>query len=129
VSNDCSLEAYVTGNTGTTGSDDDVDGGDTKLTSPYFNLNTYSNPFIYYSRWFYNASGTTPNDTLKISIDNGITSKVLEVVSPSSSGNGTWVSKSFKVSNYLAKTANMRIMVRTEDLAPNNIVEAGFDKF
>lgn len=129
ASNDCSMEAYVTGNTGITGTDDDLDGGDTKLTSPYFNLTAYSNPYVSYSRWFYNASGGNPNDTLKISIDNGTTAKVLEVVNASSAGNGTWVSRSFKVTAYLAKTANMKLTIRAEDLSPGHIVEAGFDKF
>lgn len=129
VGSDCSLEAYVTGNTGATGSDDDVDGGDTKLTSPYFNLTSYANPYVYYSRWFYDASGSNPNDTLKIMIDNGATSKILEKISSSSTGNGTWVSKAYKVTSFLTPTANMKITARVEDLSPGHIVEAGFDAF
>src|SRR5262249_8367348 len=36
VTNDCSDKAYVTGNSTTVVSDDDVDGGETVLTSPVF---------------------------------------------------------------------------------------------
>ncbi len=130
VSNDCSLEAYVTGNKGVTSSDDDVDGGNTLLTSPYFNLTSYNTPYIYYSRWFYNASGNnTPNDTLKIKIDNGTVVKDVEIVTSNTAGNGTWVAKSFKVSNYVTPTSTMRIMINAEDYPAGNIVEGGFDKF
>ncbi len=127
---DCSNMAFVTGNTGVTASDQDVDGGSTMLSSPIFNLSTYIDPIINYSRWFYNAGGTgTPNDSLNIYLNNGSTTVLVETVTGSSLLNSTWVQKSLKVSDFISPTTTMKVIVRTADITPGHIVEAGFDKF
>lgn len=127
---DCSNMAYVTGNTGITASDDDVDGGSTLLTSPIFDLSAYINPTLQYSRWFYNGGGSgSPNDSLKILLTNGLTTVVMETVTASTALNSTWVQKSFLVSSSITPTANMKVIVRTADATPGHVVEAGFDKF
>ena len=122
---------YVTDNGGGGPWDNDVDGGYTILSSPIFNLSSYSNPYIDYYRWFYNGgtSNGAPNDTMKIMLSNGITSTVLETILPGTSGNSTWVNKKFKVSNYLTPTANMQIKYYIVDAPPANIVEGDLDKF
>ncbi|HKR07491.1 MAG TPA: choice-of-anchor B family protein [Bacteroidia bacterium] len=132
VTPDCSKYCYVTGNGGGTYSFDDVDNGSTTLTSPLFNLTSYSDPYVNYSRWFFNIpSGSPANDTLRISITNGLTTAVLEnVIASTAPGMSQWVSKSFKVSSYITPTANMRIIVYTADQAATaNTLEAGFDFF
>src|SRR6218665_219169 len=64
VTTDCGNMAYVTGNGGGSASTDDVDNGSSILISPVFDLTTYTNPFVDFSRWFYNGGGTgTPNDS------------------------------------------------------------------
>ncbi|MBL0329082.1 MAG: choice-of-anchor B family protein [Bacteroidetes bacterium] len=127
---DCYTMAYVTGNTGTTGSDQDVDGGATILTSPVFDLTGYVLPNLNYSRWFYNAGGTgTPNDSLNIYLSNGLTTVLIETVTQASPLNSTWVQKSYDIATFIAPTANMQVIVRTADAAPGHITEAGFDKF
>lgn len=127
---DCYTMAYVTGNTGTTGSDQDVDGGATTLTSPTFDLTGYVTPSLHYTRWFYNAGGTgTPNDSLNIYLTNGLTTVLIETVTQASPLNSTWVQKSYDIATYIAPTANMKVIVRTADAAPGHITEAGFDKF
>jgi choice-of-anchor B domain-containing protein len=127
---DCSNMAYVTGNTGITASDQDVDNGNTRLMSPSFSLTSYLDPYVDYSRWFYNAGGAgSPNDSISIYINNGTTTVLLDFAVASSPGSSTWVHKSFQVSAFITPSATMSLMVRTADNAPGHIVEAGFDKF
>ena len=127
---DCYTMAYVTGNTGTTGSDQDVDGGATTLTSPIFDLTGYVNPALNYTRWFYNGGGSgTPNDSLNIYLTNGLTTVLFETVVETSPLNSTWVQKSYDITTLIAPTANMKVIVRTADAGPGHITEAGFDKF
>jgi hypothetical protein len=79
ASADCSKLCYMTGNGGGTYAYDDVDNGSTILTSPSFNALMYPNPQVNYSRWFFNIPASNPaNDTLIISITNGLTTVVLE---------------------------------------------------
>lgn len=130
VTTDCGDMAYVTGNGGGSASADDVDNGSSILVSPVFDLATYTDPFVDFSRWFYNSGGTgTPNDSLTISISNGISTAVLDVAIGSTPTNSTWVAKTFQVSSYVTPTATMRLIVRTADVNPGHLVEAGFDKF
>jgi choice-of-anchor B domain-containing protein len=130
VGNDCSNMAYVTGNGGGTASTDDVDNGATVLTSPVFDLSTYTNPFMFYSRWFFNSGGSgNPNDSLTISISNGTNTVRVETVLANTAGSSSWVPKSFRIANYVTPTANMRLIVRTADASPGHVVEAGFDRF
>lgn len=126
---DCFTTAYVTGNTGVTGSDDDVDNGATILTSPIFDITGWSNPTLNYTRWFYNAGGTgTPNDSLNIYLSNGLTTVLVESVTHTSLMS-TWVQKSYLISSLITPTANMRVIVRAADASPGHITEAGFDNF
>ncbi|MGQ0829369.1 MAG: choice-of-anchor B family protein [Bacteroidota bacterium] len=127
---DCADMAYVTGNIGVTSSDDDVDNGATTLISPVFDLSTYTDPYLDYSRWFYNGGGTgTPNDSLVIMLNNGSTTATLESVIVSSLNNSTWVPKTFRIASFIAPTSTMRLYVRTADASPGHVLEAGFDKF
>lgn len=130
INSDCSDKAYVTGNAGGSAGDDDVDNGTTILTSPIMDLTQYVDPIINYSRWFFNGGGSgSPNDSLVVKLNNGITTVTLEVVTASSPNNSQWVNKSFRVLDYLPLTANTRIIFETVDNNPGHIVEAGVDKF
>ena len=132
VNNDCGSIAYVTDNGGGGPWDHDVDGVEI-LTSPSFDATQYVNPIISYSRWFYdggnNGSGA-PDDTMKVSLSNGITTVQLENMHPGTPGNGTWVSKSFTINSFITPTANMKLIIHISDSgAVHNIVEGGLDKF
>ncbi|MBL0309415.1 MAG: choice-of-anchor B family protein [Bacteroidetes bacterium] len=127
VSGDFGNQCYVTGNNGGDSGDDDVDDGYTILRSPLFAIRDYDDPHITYSRWFYNDGGsTTPNDSLVITLTNGIDSVTLDVETTSRS---QWVDKDFRVKDYLAPTSNMRIAFKAEDRSPGHLVEAGLDVF
>jgi choice-of-anchor B domain-containing protein len=130
VPTDCANMAYVTGNSGNNSSDDDIDGGFTELKSPLFDLSSYAIPYINYSRWFFNNGGNSdPNDSLCIYISNGTQTALVEYVLASTPGNSTWVSKGFRISDFVVPSSTMRLIVRTADDSPGHIVEAGFDKF
>ncbi|MCC7303179.1 MAG: choice-of-anchor B family protein [Bacteroidia bacterium] len=128
VTPDCYVNAYVTGNTGTSAGDDDVDGGWTMITSQVFDPTGYINPKIEYSRWFYNGGGSgNPNDSLRIQIFNGTTTVNLELVVPSTPGQSTWVNRSFLLNSLIPVTSTMQVRVRAVDTGPGHIMEAGFD--
>ncbi len=127
VTNDCSDEAFVTGNTGLTVSDDDVDSGSTVLTSPVFDLSGYVEPYIFYSRWKNFSSGST--DTIIVKINNGTTTATLENIFTSSSGQSQWGNRHYKISSLLVPTANMTFSMQASDLGNDDNIEAGLDKF
>ncbi len=130
VSGDCTDKCYVTGNGGGSASQDDVDNGNTILTSPVMDLTTYWDPYVHYSRWFFNAGGSgNPNDTLFIRLTDGTTTVTLEKVHANSPNNSSWVSRSYRVNSYFTPTANMRLIVEARDYASGHLVEAAFDEF
>jgi hypothetical protein len=93
-------------------------------------LTTYGDAWIHYSRWFFNAGGSgNPNDTMFIRLTDGTTTVTLEKIYASSANNSSWVSKSYRVSNYLTPTSTMRLIVEVQDFAPGHLVEGAFDNF
>jgi len=127
---DCSNICFVTGNTPNSQFwDDIVNDGNVILYSPIFDLTTYNNPKINYYRWFANSGwpGSTPDDSLIISIFNGNTSEVIEVVTASSNTLNQWYYNSSSIN--IALTTNMQLQVYTADLNDPHIVEAAFDMF
>lgn len=130
ANNDCTDKCYMTGNGGGTAAQDDVDNGNTILTSPVMDLSTYGDAWVHYSRWFFNAGGSgNPNDSLCIRISNGITTVTLEKVTAASAGNSSWQRRSYRLQNYITVTNNMRMIVETADNTPGHLVEAAFDHF
>lgn len=127
VSNDCGLMAWVTGNTGTSPSDDDVDSGATVLTSPVFDLSGYTEPYIFFSRWKAFFFGNT--DSMKIQLSNGSTVASIENVHLGSVGTGQWVNRNYKISNVISKSSTMRVIVRLVDNGNDDVAEGAFDKF
>lgn len=130
VSTDCTDKAFVTGNTGGSASQDDIDNGYTILTSPVFDLSTFTSPYVHYDRWFFNAGGSgNPNDSLVIKITNGSQTVTLETVTAATTGNGSWVHSAKNIAQFITPTSTMRLIVRCADAAPGHLVEGGFDKF
>ena len=58
-SQDCGVQAYITGNGGGQVGNDDVDDGTTVLTSPIFDLTAYGDPHVTFERWFFNDGGSS----------------------------------------------------------------------
>lgn len=129
VTGDLGESCYVTGNADTGGAgDDDVDDGIVVLTSPIMDLSSYGEPHLSYRTWFYNGSRPAPNDSLVVTINNGIEEIELEVVNISGS---VWNDSSiFILSDLMELTDSMTIRVQvSDDPQEGHVVEGGFDEF
>jgi choice-of-anchor B domain-containing protein len=128
---DCGVNCFVTGNDMAQHPDsDDVDGGFTLLTSPTMDLTSYSDPHLFYRRWFYCEHGAPPNDTLKVAVSNGFTTVVLDEIGAFGPQFYQWVPRSFRLSDYLTITNSMQVLYLVSDFDPDvNITEAGVDYF
>ncbi|MFM9995899.1 MAG: choice-of-anchor B family protein [Phycisphaerales bacterium] len=115
--------AYVTGN----GANEDLDGGPTRLLSPLFDLSGAPEAVVTYSRWVISVIGTTDTLVTEVSNNNGTTWTQVESLGPSSGG---WQPKSFRVADYVAPTAQVRVRYSISDTGtPASQTEAGIDAF
>ena len=129
---DCGTFAYVTGNDINLHPDfDDLDQGETILTSPPMDLSAYTNPYFNYSRGFYCYYGPyLVDDTLKIYASNGTTTVLIDQVGAPQGNSMAWESKSIALLGLLPITNSMQISIHISDEDPNvNITEAAFDYF
>ncbi|MBN8644270.1 MAG: choice-of-anchor B family protein [Planctomycetes bacterium] len=121
---------YVTGQGAVGGGlgDADVDGGTTTLTSPLLDATApLGDPYVVYSRWYSNNQGGAPNaDSMPIQIsnDDGATWVLLEDVAENA---GQWVTKQWRIGNYVIPTNRMRVRFVARDLGSGSVVEAGVD--
>jgi choice-of-anchor B domain-containing protein len=129
---DCGTFAYLTGNDINLHPDfDDLDQGETILTSPPMDLSAYTNPYFNYSRGFYCYYGPyLVDDTLKIYASNGTTTVLIDQVGAPQGNSMAWESKSIALLGLLPLTNSMQISIHISDEDPNvNITEAAFDYF
>ena len=129
---DCTDKCFITGNGGGTANVDDVDDGEVILTSPVCDLSAYANPYLSYSRWFYEqfTANSAANDTMFIRISNGFTTEIVETVTGPSPTNSTWVPDSLRILDFISVTNNINIIVSLSDkTGTGNPLEGGFDKF
>lgn len=127
VATDCGVLAYVTGNGGGSAGSDDVDEGSTTLLSPVFDATTMWDPHIRYHRWFFNAGGSgSPNDRLRVILDNGSATVVVENITSSASA---WVPADIRILDHLPISTTMQISFFITDDEPGHLVEGGIDLF
>lgn len=130
---DCGGMAFVTGNNPSMDLDaDDVDHGRVTLYSPIFDLSGFADPYVNYARWFFNFHGPMPpaDDTLEIRLSNGATTVTIDKQGSQGVDFHEWVPKSIRISDFLAPSATMQLIVTVADEDPAvNITEAGFDFF
>ncbi|MEZ6016334.1 MAG: hypothetical protein R3F49_14550 [Planctomycetota bacterium] len=109
----------------------DVDGGDTLLESPTFDLAGTTAAKISYWRWYSNTQGGAPNaDVFVVQISNngGATWSTVETVGPAGDEtDGDWFRHDFVVSSVITPTANMKLRFSASDLGTGSIVEAAID--
>ncbi|MBW6483434.1 MAG: choice-of-anchor B family protein [Vicingaceae bacterium] len=130
ISTDCGNQAYVTGNGGGGAGSDDIDGGTVILTSPIFDLSSQIDPYVHFSRWFFNAGGSgNPDDSLVVILSNGTSLARVDFADANSPNPHAWVNKSVQVSNFLTPTSTMQLIVKATDEGQGHIAEAGFDGF
>ncbi|MFK7935068.1 MAG: choice-of-anchor B family protein [Saprospiraceae bacterium] len=127
--NDLGDQCYVTGNAGGGAGADDVDDGETILTSPVMDLSSYVNPTIEFRYWFFNQGGNgAPNDQLEVFVSNGTDTQLLGSYSTSSPLWRRGVLES--INEFVELTDNMTVIFRTADAAASgHLVEAGVDAF
>lgn len=121
------LICYVTGGQGGSQAGDyDVDNGKTTLTSPVFDLTSYTNPTIEYYRWYTNDQGATPGtDFWQVLISNdGVNYIPIENTSIS---DHSWRNNVFRINDYLPSTSTFTIRFIAEDANAGSLVEALMD--
>ncbi len=127
---DGSGQCYLTGNGGP-GSNTDVDGGQTILTSPAFDVAGNPEATISYARWYSNDSGAAPNAdvfTVDISNNNGASWTNLETVGPSGAGTGGgWFQVEHRIADFVAPSSQVRVRFIAEDAGSGSVIEAAVD--
>lgn len=129
-SDDCGSMAFVTGNAGGQAGSDDIDDGETVITSPIMDLSGYQDPYMSFERWFFNDGGNgTPNDSIVIELTNGTQSAVLDFAVFDDPEVSQWAAKEVRVTDFVPLTAFMQLKVRAMDENGGHLVEGGFDNF
>jgi len=126
VSDDCGTKCFVTGNDGL---NDNVANG-TILNTPQLDLTPYSNPHIRFRYWLAFADDSLGNpgqDLFTVRITNGSTGVI--VMSISSAPVGMWHDTTFRVTDYLTPTNNIKLRFTVADVGVSNVVEAAIDAF
>ncbi len=110
----------------------DVDGGATTLTSPAFDASVsgdwlFADAFLSYARWYSNDQGASPNsDNMPVLVSNDGGNSWIELEDVTENANA-WVEKTFRVADFVAPSADMRLRVVARDDDPGSIVEAAID--
>jgi len=127
IATDLGTQAYITGNGGGGAGEDDVDDGNTILTSKPMDLSNLLNPGVSFEYYFYNAGGeTTPDDELTITLSTP-TDSYSESYSNNTNG---WIPKQIAIPSNWTDLSAVTISYATEDLATSgHLVEAGVDVF
>ena len=123
-------QCYVTGNGGGNAGTDDVDNGEVTLTSPAMDLSQYGSATLSFYYWFFNEGGFggDPNDTLTVSLSNGIETVILAEETESESA---WrFSGNINLDGLIAFTDDVRVTFTTSDReGSGHLVEAAVDVF
>jgi len=128
---------YITGNdVGQSVGFDDIDGGQTSILSPVYNLENYDSVLLTYFRWFTNNLGDNPSTDrfyFQASDDGG--NSWIDIENTNLSSN-SWERRRFILSDYISLTSNIVFKVVAEDVfndgdfgSGGSLVEAAFDDF
>ena len=125
---DGSNGCWLTDNDSANACNSDVDGGNTVLTSPAFDLSVEGS-ILSYARWLDNTNGSNPGtDALVVEWStDGSSWNTLETFGPANAGGG-WLRPEFVVGQDLPASSSMqlRFTVGDDDVLPS-VVEAGID--
>ena len=135
---DYGLFCFVTGNGNAPGNGgfDDVDGGNTTLYSPLFDLSGLDEAVVTYWRWYTNNVGDNGNsDKWVVSVSNN-DSNWIDIENTTSS-NTSWERQRFILSDYISlESTNVQFRFVAEDIfyngddgAGGSLVEAAIDNF
>jgi murein tripeptide amidase MpaA len=111
----------------------DVDDGQTTLTTPTLDLGDMDDPIVSYWRWYSNDEGASPNAdvfVVDISDDDGENWANVETVGPAGpETSGDWFYHEFRVVDFAAPTAQVKLRFIASDEGSGSIVEAAVDDF
>ncbi len=109
--------------------DNDVDNGNTVLTTTIFDLSTLADPYLNYWRWFVNNGNGSVDDPWLVEVSsNGGTSWV--TIENTLTAQASWREITIRIADYLTlPTSQFRVRFTARDLNPGSIVEAGVDDF
>lgn len=111
----------------------DIDGGQTTLTSPMYDLSGYNAGDLTFSywRWYSNSAGASPNAdvfVIDISDDGGATWTNLETVGPDGGQvNGGWFQNVFDPADFVSLTDSVMLRFIASDEGDGSLVEAAID--
>ncbi len=128
VQGDYGDQCYVTGNSSTDPSADDVDGGETILTSPSMDLSGYRLPLLNFSYWFTNGGGSgNPNDSMQFIL---VKDNLKYPIATITKDDPKWDRfEKFRITDVLKDVSNVRFQVVIGDYNPGHLVEGGIDAF
>ncbi len=119
---DSTNSMYATG----LGSDADLDGGPTVLTSPEYDLTSVGDEArVRFAVWFTNDDGDDVLD-IEMSSNGGATWEPVETIA---GGAPAWSLKTYRVADFVDITDEFRIRFGTEDQPNNSVTEAAIDAF
>lgn len=130
---DSSGYCWLTGNgVSATACANDIDGGQTVLTSAAYDLNG-SDAQVSFSWWYDNtsANNTEFDDVflIEVSGNSGSSWTQYAAVSNGNSAQTGWATESFVISDYVQVTSGFVIRFTASDNDPGSVVEAGVDAF
>ena len=121
---------FVTGNAdpGAAAGTNDVDGGETTLLSPVYDLTDVFNPMISYWYWYSNNQGINPGeDFWDVDVSNNGGNSWVSVVHTSQSTPEDWANKVFWLNDYVTSTSNVQFRFIADDSGNPALVEACVD--
>ena len=131
VTEDIGNHCYVTGN--------EADlfggvliGGDTDISSPYFDLTDYEEPFLSYSTWYLNVfqNGNPGNFDMYVKLSNGMETVYLDTLTYPAFTEPEWEYAEFNVLDHITPTDSMQITFEAASPVDfSEITEAGIDNF
>ena len=130
IPTDIGTKYFVTGASGASFFDNDIDDGVTIITSPLMDFSGEINRIdISFYLWFVNIDNqTTANDEIKVEITNGTTSFTLSTDDTSSSEWSDIIEVTVSTAD-IEFNDQMRIVVTASDDDPGHVTEAGIDAF
>jgi hypothetical protein len=126
---DGSGQCYLTGNFP---GNSDVDGGQTVLVSPSFDLSA-GDAEVSYWRWFSNTQGPEPfNDAFYVYITSNRSDRswvLVDLAGPGILCDGGWYKYSFNVGTYILLTNDVQVRFDCADFGGESTVEGALDNF
>jgi choice-of-anchor B domain-containing protein len=106
--------------------DHDVDNGKTTLTSPNFDLTGVVDPVCAYYLWYVNDGNSIVDDVFLVQISNNGGGSWTQVASISAS-TYAWQRREFRVADFVAPTATVKLRFICADVGGGSVVEGGID--